>query len=245
MKFMPDFLVRNLIKVVNDKSLVINDVFTFIKLRSMHPGMFCRGSWGGGNFLQALGLFSLVNLYLKIYFLIKNPDMFISSKELDLFKKTRKKIKTCKKYGPIKDIIINNPKTNWHIFKGSLNETEAFCKFVEWLRGVGLDLGIKNGDAAEVWKIYRNALTHTAFPGDFVKTFTFSKSISDERDIENKIRLYEKFSFSKVELKYVCNVDRFYYDVLEIKTKIVQIIEESPINALNGLNHYLISTNLT
>jgi len=215
---------------------VINDCLTFTKLRLQHNSLYKQLNSGGGNFLMALGLLSVLGFLSKIYSVLSNREAVVDEKKHQSLKN-------------LKCQIEQFPDIDKNLFKkfilprvGSLNEEDAFVNFIVKVQSENVDyLGLDENSARKVWKFYRNKLAHLTVPLAPVGVYDKDLSHMDWVDIEYLIS--KQGSFLVRDNLILCNSDKLVQNAKKLSiwlsTYIDTCDDENIENALNWLNREL------
>jgi len=176
---------------------------------------------GGGNFTMVLALLAACSFLAKVYRLLKKPNEFVSAEEVVLAKKALEIVKEHPKFAK----IVKNGKLNWIPREGDCNESNAFSALVRDLHKDGIDLGVEDNDAAQVWTDFRNRLAHMAFPDGIVAVYADQPKRRTAFQAEKFIREGRK-SFEKGESGWMCVADRLSLDISDISEWLCQKIDE-------------------
>jgi len=209
-----------------------------------------RVGLGGGNFTMLTSLLSLCNLLAKSYTWLKNSKAFVTSDDVELAKagiaQTKKII--CKQ-SELQELIpsvedlkraIASDKSKWKPPRlGECNELESFVAFVLAAKQNGIDLGLENKIAAgSVWRKYRNAMAHMAYPKEIVGVYAdqpIGRSMNQARRFIENGRL----AFSMDNGRMICAVDRLSLNVGKLCVWLCNEINIVPANEIEGLWSWL------
>ena len=121
--------------------------------------------FGGGNFLMALGLLSVLNFLAKVQLQLTEPEAFVTEADRITVKNARKEIIIKM---PEVESILTGRRTKWIAQPvGSCNETEAFAALVKAVQPVA-NLGLNEANVRDVWAAFRNHLAHMAWPKEWI-----------------------------------------------------------------------------
>lgn len=168
-------LAKNKLKnIIKSASLMLNDVDTFLLMRSEFIKNFeefeISHGIGGGNFLSLIGQFAIINFLSKIYCILKKGESaFISQKQIDEWKELKDKLKK-KEPGFWEEIKKYYEKNKPRL--GEMNESEAFVLFIN---DCPVKILANKKDTEKIWKYFRNKISHLALPKGKVATTKFYK----------------------------------------------------------------------
>lgn len=137
--------------IQNRTHSLIADANAFIWLRAEQGTVLQDGRIGGGNFLMALGLFSIINFLGKVYSLLEDPSIAITQEEVEEAKQLVKSVDGLKanKAFELKRV-------------GQINETTSSLKL--FAECPYLDSGFSEDELRRVWDGVRNNLSHMIVP---------------------------------------------------------------------------------
>lgn len=218
--------IAQLKKIIQQRTeFITSDCDTFIMAR-VQKVEYAKWNTGGGNFLMAVGLFSVLNFLAKIHLHLVKPKLFTSDSDREDYLIKVEELKTA---NPEYKKFLNSltkPKVN------SVNETYAFEILVNTLPKY-IDLGIIHYKIAprEIWKIYRNLLSHMAWPGSSIATNKYS-SIQDKNiiSIHSYIDVNSTTSFYRVGSIIQCNSDKLTVDLLKISDWLCRELDSNRYN---------------
>jgi len=222
-------LLKDLIK--QRTSFIGGDCYTFIMGKSRNENYIHLWGTGGGNFLMAVGLFSVINFLAKVYRHLVEPTAFISEADRQSVIDTKTTLKT--EHPELKQVISGwqNPRI------GDVNEMQTFIKLGEALPK-NIDLGISQQDnitAENVWKVFRNFLTHMAWPGSSVATIHF-QNLPTNLTIEQMLQVIDNSgmkSFYKENSQLRCNSDKLTVDANKIANWLCEQLDNSQFTEAN------------
>lgn len=142
---------------------LLNDCNSFLYLKcipSVTDNECAENNIGGGNFLMAIGLFSLVNLAAKINYAIDGNEHFTKEEIGEIVK--------------VKKMLIDSSESNKKIISArfivpKINtlktpENKCFEKLFLDTKDI-VTWGIELADCQNIWDYYRNKLSHLSIPG--------------------------------------------------------------------------------
>jgi len=146
---------RGLIDEVQKRTeLIVNDIrsFSYSKIKKANDSRSYINKIGGGNFLCALGIFSVLNLLAKINSILNGKRYENKNKKWGIYDDDGKKI---------------------------VSEKECFVELYSDTTSL-IKWGLKNKkDARDFWDNYRNSLSHVTVPKDGVAAYD-EKELKDE-----------------------------------------------------------------
>ncbi len=222
--------------ILNLSDGIINDCLTFSKLRLHHNPIYKSLNSGGGNFLMALGLLSILGFLAKIYITLADPKSVIDeikNKELKTFKADLAKMaKVDKKL--LNSLVI--PRA------GSINEEDAFVRLINKVQDDNIAyLGLNDSSARIIWKIYRNKLAHLTVPLAPVGVYDQDMSHLSWVQVEHEVSKQGTF-LVKGNL-ILCNSDKLVQNAKTIRlwlcTYIDTLDKKTIANALRWLKFQL------
>lgn len=211
---------------------LVNDCMTVLRARWEHPDWFEAHSsskerpngLGGGNYLMALGLFTALNLLAKVHLFLVNPAAFCKKAKYLKTEETKQYV-----FNNLDDALKSSVKNNWRERRvGECDETTAFTELIKAFQKEKHYIGVPENQEANIWRAFRNQLAHMAETENYVGITKRPEGyeLDSPAELERHIRReYVSFYLRPRELKYVCNVDRFIYDILDIADWLVGKLE--------------------
>jgi len=151
-----------------------NDCYTLFRVR--HDGLGNYGSrrgaseleMGGGNFLMMTALMNVLGLLAKVHLRLTAPDDFSTDEHRKIVKESRALV--ADRLQELKTTVTTGW-TEWRVPRaGDCNEERAFKKLIGAISPT-IELGVPEDKAIEVWRKFRNYLTHMAWPDGSVAVF--------------------------------------------------------------------------
>ncbi len=210
--------------------MLINDCRTFIYAK-IHLGSDKNQNLvnyvGGGNFLCALGIFSLLNLLGKINEVVDGGD--INTKEN--ITQIKKEFFSFRKKYPDEATLLNQLVVSGFSGNPKKSEKDCFIKlfndtkdFINW--------GLDNKTAGSFWSNFRNKLSHIAIPADAVAGLPPEK-IKDKDFFEildavknSKYPIYGKNGIRDGEVVDAIAIERFTESIPKIANYVVEKIKK-------------------
>jgi len=195
-------------------SFIGGDCNTFIMAKSQKENFIHDWGTGGGNFLMAVGLFAVINFLSKVFSHLVEPTAFISEAGRQTVIDAKRTLR--QSHPELREVIARWPTPR----VGDVNEIRAFINLVTGLPSE-IDLGISTQDnisAEEIWRTFRNFLTHMAWPGSPVSTITFI----NQPEIHNIEQILQAIDNSGLKAFYredniiKCNSDKLTIDAHKI-----------------------------
>lgn len=143
--------------VIHEADALLSDtsIFAILGINNPVDKIFDKIA-GKGYYLTALGALTVLDLYSRVYFVLKSKPL------KDLTHDQKKAITE------IETLIKENKLKGYFIQKkvGSIlsSDEDFFEKFMRDLKGKGLDVGLKDNEFRAAWKQIRNMLSHLTFP---------------------------------------------------------------------------------
>lgn len=148
-------------------SFIVGDCNTFIMARGQNPSALTSWNTGGGNFLMAVGLFAVLNFLGKMYRHLTYPEAFTTAEDKQQVVNAKATLRT--QHPEMSQILRKwqNPRV------GEIDETRTFINLVNALPAT-IDMGFSEDITPDqVWRTFRNYLTHMAWPNSAISTFNF------------------------------------------------------------------------
>jgi len=195
-----------------------NDCHTFFRTRHdklgtfVEPGKTSTEPMGGGNFLMLTGQMNLLGFLAKVYLHLADPNSFTTESDIDDARKAKDEL--LQLIPVAKTELKKALKESWKTPRiGECNEEVAFAKLIAGMTGV-VNLGLGKKEAAEVWKLFRNNLTHMACPGGRVVAYLLPlPSALAEYAVTG---VDPPFRFDPQKAVWSCYVDRLNLDIVRI-----------------------------
>jgi hypothetical protein len=196
---------------------LVDDCRTFFKVRHDH-GDWLHGehdkALGAGNFLTALGLFAALNFAAKVHLHLIDPKAFTTEADNLMVKEAIVKARKLEELKPAAQKLIAP-------FVGGCNEEQAFQDMVRAMKSE-IDLGLTGEEPKDIWKRYRNALTHMSWPTGMVLVQKSEKSSAEAERISKS----GPTAFWKQAGQWALSVDRLLLDMDAILEWLCRQIEQ-------------------
>jgi hypothetical protein len=178
---------------------------------------------GGGNFLMMTALMNVLGLLAKVYLRLTEPDDFSTDEHRKIVKESRALVADRL---PELKTTVKTGWTEWRLPRaGDCNEERAFKKLVAALSPT-FELGIPEEKATEVWRKFRNYLTHMAWPDGSVAVYAVrGGSAKAEQELRSG---GPPFRFLPEHGLWQCNADRLTFMVMDITDWVCDVIVACP-----------------
>jgi hypothetical protein len=197
---------------------LLGDCRTFSAVRTDQFKWFTAdASLGGGNFLMALGLMSLLGVLAKVHLWLIDPESFSTAADREEAKRAMTRIADV--LPEMKPALkkLQSPRP------GDCNEQRAFTKFIEAMKGE-VNLGIANNvESEEVWRKIRNNLTHMAAPDGGIAVY---QGENQREKVELLIRSAQLAFTKKEDGRWICLPDRLALDMQVVADWLLTRIDE-------------------
>jgi len=203
------------------------DCYTFFRVR--HDGLENHEAGkgaselevGGGNFLMMTALMNVLGLAAKVHLWLTAPDEFATEADQAAVREAKKRVA---KEIPDLKTTVKSGWTEWRVPRvGDCNEERAFKKLVGAVRGA-IDLGVPEDKAIEVWKTFRNPLTHMAWPEGSVAVDQLPGGPASA-EMQARSSGPPPFRFLPENGIWQCNVDRLTMVMMSIVEWVCKQIE--------------------
>jgi len=150
-----------------------------------------------------MGQMNVIGLLAKVYLHLAQPEEFATEVDVRAVKEAKKEI--VEKLPQLKT-VVKGERTEWKSPRvNECNEAKAFRKLIAVMANK-VDLGITASVAIDVWRQFRNNLTHMAWPEGSVAVYQLACHSGDaETQIDQSGPPFQYLKDLKI---WQCNVDR-------------------------------------